>query len=346
MATPKTPGTSGAAGATGTAETAGAGAAVGAVGASRALLTGWFTFLHGEVTAGDVLALERVREVLDRSGIPHDTAWSPGFRPDGPHLGDADPARYTHVVFVCGPLHGPQVAQLHERYPDCVRVAVGVSVIDPGDPAVRGFHHVLPRDAEEARPTADLAAAAPEAPAAPVAGVILTRGQGEYGGRRRHEEVAERVTGWLARSDCARVELDTRLADGDWRLCGTPAQLQSVLARLDVVVTDRLHGLVLALRAGVPALAVDPVAGGAKVTAQARVHRWPALVPAERCAREELDRWWRWCLTEGRAAARLRRHAFRRAPDRDQGGALARLLRPETGTGAGSATPGTGRVRR
>ncbi|WP_344632241.1 polysaccharide pyruvyl transferase family protein [Streptomyces glaucosporus] len=292
----------------------------------RTLLTGWFTFLHGEVTAGDELALRRVQEVLDRAGVPHDTAWSPGFRPDALSLEEADPERYGHLVFVCGPLHGPQIAALHERYAHCVRTAVGVSVIDPDDPAVRGFHRVLPRDAPGVRAAPDLAAAAPPLPATPVAGVVLTRGQGEYGARRRHEEAAERITGWLAGLDCARVELDTRLARDDWRLCRTPAQFQSLLARLDVVVTDRLHGLVLALRAGVPALAVDPVAGGAKVTAQARAYRWPAMVPAERLAPRELDRWWRWCLVSGRAAARRRRDAFRDVPGDDLGAALTAAL--------------------
>jgi polysaccharide pyruvyl transferase WcaK-like protein len=43
-----------------------------------------------------------------------------------------------------------------------------------------------------------------------------------------------------------------------------------VISRLDLVITMRMHGLVLALKHGVPALAVDPVAGGAKVTAQAQ----------------------------------------------------------------------------
>jgi len=300
--------------------------------AQKTLLTGWFTFLHGEVTAGDELALRRVQEVLDRSGIPYETAWSPGFRPDALSLEEADPDRYDRLVFVCGPLHGPQVARLHQRYAHCLRIAVGVSVVDPGDPAVRGFHRVLPRDAPGVRPAADLAAAAPEAPPTPVAGVILTHGQGEYGRRRRHEEVTGRVSGWLAGRDCARVELDTRLARDDWRLCRTPAQFHAVLARLDVVVTDRLHGLVLALRAGVPALAVDPVEGGAKVTAQARVHRWPALIPAERLTDGELDRWWRWCLVSGRAAARRRRYAFRHpAGPGDLGNALVAALRAEPG---------------
>lgn len=58
------------------------------------------------------------------------------------------------------------------------------------------------------------------------------------------------------------MPLDTRLAHEDWRRCATPDQFVTVLSRMDVVVTTRLHGLVLALKCGVPVLAVDPVAGG------------------------------------------------------------------------------------
>ncbi|MEV6963169.1 polysaccharide pyruvyl transferase family protein [Streptomyces sp. NPDC051207] len=277
-------------------------------------MAGWFSFLHGEATAGDVLALHRVEDVLRRAGIGHDVVWSPGFRPDAPHLDDVRPAAYTHLVFVCGPLHGPQIEDLHRRFAHCVRIAVGTSVIDPGGPAVTGFHRVLARDgAPGTVPGPDLAARAPGLPALPVAGLILTHGQHEYGPRRRHEQVAGALTGWLAGRDCARLELDTRLDAHDWRLCATPAQLESVLTRLDLVVTDRLHGLVLALRAGVPALAVDPVAGGAKVTAQAHACGWPALVPAERLDAARLERWWHWCLTDGRRAAAETRERFRGA---------------------------------
>ncbi|MEV5322453.1 polysaccharide pyruvyl transferase family protein [Streptomyces sp. NPDC052687] len=283
----------------------------------RILLTGWFTFRDGEATAGDVLALARVEETLRRAGRPYDVVWSPGFRPGAPHLDDVRPDRYSHLVFVCGPLHGPQIEDLHRRFAHCVRIAVGTSVVDPGSPAVTGFHRVLARDAPDAAPTPDLAARAPAAPAPPVAGVILTHGQHEYGPLRRHDLVAERVTRWLAGKDCARLELETRLDTRDWRLCATPAQLDAVLARLDVVVTDRLHGLVLALRAGTPALAVDPVAGGAKVTAQARACGWPALLPAERADADGLERWWRWCLGPGREEARRARARFAAGGERD-----------------------------
>jgi hypothetical protein len=115
------------------------------------------------------------------------------------------------------------------------------------------------------------------------------------------------LTSWLAGRDCAPLLVDTRLDRRDWRSFGTPDQLLSVVGRLDVVVTTRLHGLVTALRCGVPALAVDPVAGGAKVAAQAHAWNWPAVLTADELSDAALDRWWRWCLSEeGRAAARAR----------------------------------------
>ena len=80
----------------------------------------------------------------------------------------------------------------------------------------------------------------------------------------------ERITGLLGSKTCASVQLETRLDIRDWRLCSITEAFMSQLARLDIVVTTRLHSLALALSAGVPALAVDPVPGGGKVTAQAR----------------------------------------------------------------------------
>jgi hypothetical protein len=280
----------------------------------KILLTGWFSFQEGEVTAGDVLALRRVEEVLTREQLPYDTVWSPGYRPGALHLDGVQPDAYSHVIFVCGPLHGPQVAQLHRRFGQCRRIAVGTSVIDPSDPAVTGFHHVVARDAPDAEPVRDLSLRAPAANATPVAGVILTHGQHEYGRRRRHGDVAEKVTRWLADQDCARVELETRLDSRDGRLNATADQFQALLARFDCVVTDRLHGLVLALRTGIPALAVDPVDGGAKLSAQARACGWPALVPAERLDTRQLDHWWGWCLSSGREAARRSRDLLLNGP--------------------------------
>ncbi|MEU2061175.1 polysaccharide pyruvyl transferase family protein [Streptomyces sp. NPDC013455] len=270
----------------------------------RLLLTGWFSFRDGEATAGDVLAQQQMSAALSRAGILHDTAWSPGFRPGALSLETAEPGAYDTLLFVCGPVYGPQVAALHARFRTCRRLAAGVSVVDPADPGATGFDLIVARDGTAGPARLDLAATAPAGPLPPVAGVVLSHGQGEYGARRRHAEVNERITGWLAGKDCARVPADTRLAGDDWRLCATAEQFLALVARFDLVVTTRLHGLVLALRTGTPVIAVDPVAGGAKVSAQARAVGWPALVAADALTPRILDHWWEWALSgTGRTAA-------------------------------------------
>jgi hypothetical protein len=286
----------------------------------RVLIVSWASFLHGEATAGDVLAMEAARGALNAAGIACDLAWSPVFRPGGRTLQDSPPGDYTHLIFTCGPAHGWQVERLHERYRSCHRIAVGVSVIDPADPAVAGFHHVFPRDAPGMPGRLDLAAAVGVA-TVPVTAVILAAAQPEYADRGRHSPLTTEIGGWLATVDCARVSVDTRLAHGDWRSPATAAQVEAVIARADVVVTTRLHGLVLALKNGVPALVIDPVAGGAKVAAQAAAWGWPVLLPRSRDAgpgelvpghlgldepvldRSELNRLWAWCRS-GEARAR------------------------------------------
>ena len=276
-------------------------------GHGRVLIVGWPSFLHGEATAGDVLAMEAARAALSGAGFRCDLAWSPVFRPGGRTLEDSPAQDYTHLVFACGPLHGWQVEELHDRYRGCCRIAVGVSVIDAADPAVTGFHQVLARDAPGTAGRLDLAAAVPMT-AVPVAAVILAGAQPEYAAGGRHTPLTDELGGWLATLDCARMMVDTRLAHGDWRSPATAAQVEAVVARADVVVTTRLHGLVLALKQGVPVLAVDPVAGGAKVAAQAAAWAWPVLLPRPGhpvLDRGELDRLWSWCRSaEGRARAR------------------------------------------
>lgn len=280
--------------------------------AVRVLIIGWSSVLHGEATAGDLLSVEAVAQRLRAGGAEVDLACSPavlrayGSRggvllEDADEVLQVDPDKYTHVVWACGPLTGRVVEQVHARFPRARRLAVGVSVLDPLDPAVTGFHAVVARDAPGAVPRRDLAAR-PTVEPVPVVGVYLTRGQGEYGPRRRHDAVADALAAWLGRLDVARLELDTRVDPRDWRLPATAEQVLAVLARLDVVVTTRMHGLVLALRAGVPVLAVDPVAGGAKVTAQARAWGWPGVLGADELG--GLDERFAWCSSAaGRAAA-------------------------------------------
>lgn len=273
------------------------------------LVVGWSSVLHGEATAGDVLAMRTVERALRAAGVRHDTAWSAVMCPPGGlALDGADPRRYSHLVFVCGPATGEAVLELHERFAHCTRIAVGVSVLDPADPAVAGFHQVIARDRPQSPPRPDLATVAPMVSAdrlPPVLGIFLTGGQREYGSRRRHETVIETLRPWLGGLPAALLDLDTRLDPRDWRQPSTPEQLQAVLGRVDSVVTMRMHGLVLSLKSGVPVVALDPVDGGGKVTAQAQALDWPAVLDAGDITPGSLDRALEWCLSgNGRAAAR------------------------------------------
>ena len=151
-----------------------------------------------------------------------------------------------------------------------------------------------------ARP--DLSFAAAPEQRMPVAAVLLAHPQGEYAGGLHGAAGAA-----IARlPDLRRVALfhtDTDLLDGD--RVRTAAEVVSLIARADVVVTTRMHGLVLALREGVPAIAVDPIAGGAKVSRQAAAIGWPACLLAEELTDEALAEALDWCLSEA-ATARAR----------------------------------------
>lgn len=59
----------------------------------RVLVTGWFSLLDDEVTAGDTLAQRAVSASLDRLGIVRDTACrEPGIRPSRTEPGGGSPA--------------------------------------------------------------------------------------------------------------------------------------------------------------------------------------------------------------------------------------------------------------
>ena len=64
-------------------------------------------------------------------------------------------------------------------------------------------------------------------------------------------------------------------------------------------MTTRLHGLVLALKNGVPVVAIDPEAGGAKLARQAKTIGWPVCFIADELDSRALEDALDYCLTDG-----------------------------------------------
>jgi hypothetical protein len=180
------------------------------------------------------------------------------------------------VVFACGPFT-PAIPSwlLLDRFPGARAVGVNLSMLAPLD-QWNPFDVLIERDSSRtARPDVAFATTAPKVP---VVGICLRE---QAPGTRTADAAIRRL---VASMPMAAVPVDTRLdvMHGGTNSTGqrTASEVESLLARMDVVVTTRLHGLVLALKNGVPVVAVDPGNEGFKIRRQAEAVGWPVVFTA------------------------------------------------------------------
>ena len=265
----------------------------------KALVTGWFSFEEMGATAGDLMSRDVVCVWLARAGVAYDVALARPFT-GGVDWATVPPDAYSHLIFVCGPFgRSWEVTQFLERFSHCRRIGINLSMLEALD-VWNPFDLLLERDSSRtARPDLSFLAAAPKVP---VVGVVLIDTQPEYASNAKHGSVNEAIEDFVRGRDLAAVRIDTRL-DVNTTGLASARQIESLIARMDVVVTTRMHGLVLSLKNAVPVVAVDSVVGGAKVTRQAQTLGWPYL-PAETVTQETLAAAFEACVTpEARARA-------------------------------------------
>ena len=202
-------------------------------------------------------------------------------------------------MFVCGPFgNGAPVVDFLKRFEGCRLVGVNLTMLQPLE-EWNPFELLLERDSSRTeRP--DLVFLS-DAERVPVVGLVLIDAQPEYSGDRRHA-VDDTIRRFIQSRPMAVVDIDTRL-DVNRHGLRSPNEVESLIARMDVVITTRLHGTVLALKGGVPVIAIDAVAGGAKVTRQVAALGWPVAFGAEDVTVEALGRAFDYCTT---AEARTR----------------------------------------
>jgi glycosyltransferase involved in cell wall biosynthesis len=282
----------------------------------KALVAGWFSFAEGHATAGDVLAGEVARDWLLRAGFEVDVAMvAPVGR--GCDWRAADPARYSHVVFVCGPFQrGELETEFLVRFARCNLVGLDLSMLLPLG-TWNPFDFLIERDSDRAAHP-DIAFAArssrpvmvepPRSAGAPMVGICRVEA---YDGARVAEADAA-IDRLVASGGMVPVDIDTRL-DANSTGLRNAAEVESQLARMEAVVSTRLHGMVLALKNGVPVVAIDPEPAGAKVRRQAEVLQWPAVLTVDAASDEALRSGLAYCLSEPARAQALacRSHADR-----------------------------------
>ncbi len=251
---------------------------------SKALVAGHFSLPGGGGTFGDVEAQEKVCEWLAEAGIPYDVASNFEDGVEGIALEQANPGEYGIFIFVCGPWYPEKAvpAMLLKRFGHCLKIGVNLTISQPGS---AGFDYLLARDnPDEIR--ADLAFGR-QVQAVPVVGVLLVERQAAYGQRQRHPYVRQVFEEYLKTTQVVPLRLDT-IIHGNKTGLKSAREFESLLRKVDVLITNRLHGLVLGLKNSVPVVAVDSIAGGGKVTAQAKALGWPVLIPVEELDVEKL----------------------------------------------------------
>ena len=243
-------------------------------------------------TAGDILARTIICGWLDELGRKYDIAVAPPFT-GGVDWAAVDPDEYSDVVFVCGPFgNGWPVPEFLGRFAGRRLTGVNVSMLEPLE-TWNPFEVLLERDSSScSRP--DLALLA-SSHAVPVVGIVLVHDQQEYKAGI-HDTANAAIERLIASREMATVHIDTRLDVNAGRL-RTADEVEALIARMDVVVTTRLHGLVLAIKNAVPAVVIDPVAGGAKVERQAKALGWPAVLTSAGLTESALASAFSWALT-------------------------------------------------
>jgi hypothetical protein len=267
----------------------------------RVLITGWFSFDDMGATAGDMIARDIVCEWLKEANVKADVADSPLF----PYAGGinwrhTDPNDYTDILFVCGPFgNGWPVTELMAHFSNCRLLGLNLSLLQSLD-EWNPFSLLIERDSSRANHP-DITLSAP-LPVIPVAGIILSHKQKEYGSKSLHESANIAIERLLDKIQVARVPIDTALLNNHGGL-RTAGEIESLIAKMDIVITTRLHGTALAIKNGIPVIPIDPIAGGAKISLQVKALNWPVLFNAVSLDENKLLEAFNYCLTPN---ARLR----------------------------------------
>jgi hypothetical protein len=263
----------------------------------RALVAGWFSFEQGHATAGDLITRDLVCDWLASAGFPYEIAVVPPFS-GGVDWRVIDPKAFTHVVFVCGPFERNQYEkEFLSRFNGCRLIGMNLSMKLPLD-EWNPFDFLIERDSStDAHPDISFLSRRHHVP---IVGVCLVE---HYDGALV-EEANRAIQRLIQSNEVAVVPIDTRL---DTNLTGlrSPSEIECLLARMDVVVTTRLHGTVLSLKNGVPVIAIDPEIGGWKIRRQAELIGWPIIFDVDNITEEDLQKALDFCLTdEAREKAR------------------------------------------
>ncbi|RWA68561.1 MAG: hypothetical protein EOQ28_24985 [Mesorhizobium sp.] len=269
------------------------------------ILLCWYGSLKDNGTVGDLYALQSVAARLKALGVNfrHLTA-SPEFAISGERVAPDEVIydQYATLVFVCGPIikHHPIVDAVMRRFPTARKIGISVSLFAADHVSyTQPFDIVLAREGGPQR-FEDVAILAPlrltqKRPRASndplVVGLVLRGAQSEYGPDRslhdRTSSLASHVVNTLAtKYPVKTVEIEHHLT----RSGRGPVEIESLYSSCDLVLTSRFHGAILAMRNGIPFIAIDQIRGGGKLITLLSNSGWPFVYRIEHADEDDVAR--------------------------------------------------------
>jgi hypothetical protein len=201
----------------------------------------------------------------------------PGLPLDSLNAGD-----FTHAFFVCGPWQRSRLeVDFVSRFACCRLIGIDLTLEDPPRDW-RPFDLLIERDSID-RTNPDLVFASRNA-LPPMIGVCLVEAHPEADTDKANAAIRR----LLAKHELACIPIDTRLDVNEVDL-RTKGEVEAAISRMDAVITTRLHGLVLAIKNGVPVVAIDAVRGSGKIKRQCARIGWPCILTLEELTDEALE---------------------------------------------------------
>lgn len=254
----------------------------------RVIICGYFSLQYRTNTAGDLIVLSVLLEWLDSLDYSYDVVTDfPISTVNAVSLDSIDIEEYDAMIFVCGPLADfESLISFVKRFNGIKKIAINVSVVDEKIKIVELFDYILPRDTTYLV-NFDMAIEKRINSFAPVVGLIFVGPQKEYS-LQQHSKVEEIVFATLNQLNLPYVRIDTKLPYNEYGL-KSEKEIISVISKMDLVITTRLHGSILSLKSHVPFITIDPISMGAKVTRQLTKIEWPLTIGVDSLTTERLE---------------------------------------------------------
>jgi hypothetical protein len=263
------------------------------------LLSWWGSFEDGGETIGDLWAACAVAKRLAASNCNFAIAGRTQYAELPLTVSaweNAVPEEVSTLIFVCGPVSAESIEfrAMIGHFSRSKKIAAGVSILPRSSSFYwNPFDIVLARDGC-APSYGDLAPAFttelgqnPDLPSDKRCIGLCFRGeQAEYGIASSLHEKAHDLAHSLAAKTLIPVQiLDTRLYNDQNR----SSRIVSQFDECKFVISTRLHGVLLSLCRGIPALGIDQISGGGKLTSVLNQIQWPYVCSAEQATASALE---------------------------------------------------------